>query len=87
MVFWETLLSLKPQAHSVVEAIILPSAAMDILPGVFKQELRSAGGEWSTHRKVIDFTAGRPFRMPWCQICLLCGLLGLQLGHRVRSYY
>lgn len=62
VIFYETVVSLKPQAHSYIEAVILPSAAMDLLPGVFKESLRSVGGEFSTHRKVIEFTPERPFR-------------------------
>ncbi|SPO25442.1 uncharacterized protein UTRI_03138_B [Ustilago trichophora] len=62
VVFFETVLSIKAQRHCVMEAVLVPKAAMDLLPGVFKESLRSAGGEWSTHRKVIDFSAGRPFR-------------------------
>ena len=62
VVFFETVLSIKAQLHSVLEAVLVPSAAMSLLPGVFKQSLRSAGSEWSTHAKVIEFTSARPFR-------------------------
>uniref|UniRef100_V5EKN6 Uncharacterized protein n=2 Tax=Kalmanozyma brasiliensis (strain GHG001) TaxID=1365824 RepID=V5EKN6_KALBG len=62
VVFYETVVSLKGQAHSVIEAVILPKPAMDLVPGVFKESLRSVGGEWSTHKKVIEFSSSRPFR-------------------------
>ncbi|ETS64741.1 hypothetical protein PaG_00696 [Moesziomyces aphidis] len=62
VVFFETLLSIKHQRHAVMEAVLLPSAAMDLLPGVFKQSLRQMGGEFSTNAKVIEFTPARSFR-------------------------
>lgn len=62
VIFYETITSLKTQLHSYIEAVLLPAAAMDFLPGVLKESLRSVGGEFSTHRKVIDFTVERPFR-------------------------
>lgn len=62
VVFFESVLSLKPQLHSIIEAVLLPATAMSLLPGVFKQSLCGVGGEFSTHAKVIDFTPARPFR-------------------------
>ena len=61
-VFFESVLSLRAQLHSVIEAVLLPADAMSLVPGVFKQSLRSVGGEFSTHAKVIEFSATRPFR-------------------------
>jgi hypothetical protein len=62
VVFYETLLSLKPQAHAVLEAVAVAEPVFAQLPGVFKQSLRMAGAEFSTHRKLIEFTPQRPFR-------------------------
>ncbi|SNX84418.1 uncharacterized protein MEPE_03127 [Melanopsichium pennsylvanicum] len=61
-VFFETLLNIKNQAHAVMEAVMVPKPAMDLLPGVFKESLRAQGSEWSTHGKVIQFSTDRPFR-------------------------
>ncbi|KAJ9479071.1 Cell cycle control protein [Pseudozyma hubeiensis] len=62
VVFYETLVSIKAQQHAVMEAILLKKEVMDRLPGVFKESLREVGGEWSTHRKVIEFSPEKPFR-------------------------
>ncbi|SJX62918.1 uncharacterized protein SRS1_13744 [Sporisorium reilianum f. sp. reilianum] len=62
VVFYETVASIRAQAHAVLEAVVLPRAAMDRVPGVFKQSLRELGMEFSTHAKVVEFSHERPFR-------------------------
>lgn len=62
VVFYETVASIKAQLHSVMEAVLLPKQAMDLVPGVFKQSLRGLGMEFSTHNKVIEFSSSKPFR-------------------------
>lgn len=62
VVFYETLTSIRTQQHAVMEAVMVPIEAMHRLPGVFKQSLGEVGSEWSTHRKVIEFSQQRAFR-------------------------
>lgn len=61
-VFWETVVSLRSQRHTVIEAMPLSRELLSTLPGQFKAELSSVEGEWSQHQKVIEFTPQRPFR-------------------------
>ena len=62
LIFYETLTSIQNQLHSVMEVVLLPHAAKDVVRGVFKQSLSQTGVEFSTHRKVIEFSTARPFR-------------------------
>ena len=55
MVFYETVLSLKAQKHTFIEAVPVPADVQQILPGVFKESLMMVEEEWSQNAKVIDF--------------------------------
>ncbi|KIY45639.1 hypothetical protein FISHEDRAFT_48891 [Fistulina hepatica ATCC 64428] len=57
VVFYETVISLKWQAHTVIECVPLPWEVFDIIPGYFKESILTAEAEWSTHKKLIDFSA------------------------------
>ncbi|CAO1616689.1 unnamed protein product [Parajaminaea phylloscopi] len=61
-VFYETVLSLRQQRHTCIEAVPLPRDLLETLPGHFQVELSSVEGEWSQNKKVIEFTPQKPFR-------------------------
>ncbi|PWN20237.1 hypothetical protein BCV69DRAFT_312843 [Microstroma glucosiphilum] len=62
VVFYETVVSLKQQRHTVIEALPLEKDLLSSLPGNFRQELMNVESDWSQHHKVISFTPDRPFR-------------------------
>lgn len=62
VVFYETVVSLKQQRHTIIEALPLSKDLLSVLPGNFRQELMSVESDWSQHHKVISFTPERPFR-------------------------
>ncbi|THU88150.1 hypothetical protein K435DRAFT_680387 [Dendrothele bispora CBS 962.96] len=57
VVFYETVISLKPQKHSFIECVPLPWDQFELLPGYFKESILSSEAEWSQHKKLIDFSA------------------------------
>ncbi|KZS90512.1 hypothetical protein SISNIDRAFT_430789 [Sistotremastrum niveocremeum HHB9708] len=57
VVFYETVLSLKWQRHTVIECVPVPWDEFELLPGYFKESILSSEAEWSTHKKLIDFSA------------------------------
>ncbi|KAH9080441.1 CwfJ C-terminus 1-domain-containing protein-like protein [Lactarius deliciosus] len=59
VVFYETVISLKWQTHSVIECVPVPWEQFDVLPGYFKESILMSEAEWSQHKKLIDF-ASRP---------------------------
>jgi len=59
VVFYETVISLKWQKHSVIECVPVPWEQFDVLPGYFKESILMSEAEWSQHKKLIDF-ASRP---------------------------
>ncbi|KIY71203.1 hypothetical protein CYLTODRAFT_390789 [Cylindrobasidium torrendii FP15055 ss-10] len=61
IIFYETITSLKKQRHTYIECVPLPWDVYDTMPGYFKESILTSEGEWSQHRKLIDF-AQRPFR-------------------------
>ncbi|KAI0300190.1 CwfJ C-terminus 1-domain-containing protein-like protein [Russula brevipes] len=56
VIFYETVLSLKWQKHSVIECVPVPWDQFDILPGYFKESILMSEAEWSQHKKLIDFS-------------------------------
>ncbi|KAJ8080393.1 Pre-mRNA-splicing factor cwf19 [Marasmius tenuissimus] len=57
VVFYETVISLKPQKHTCIECVPLPWNEFDTLPGYFKESILTSEAEWSQHKKLIDFSA------------------------------
>ncbi|KAF5362872.1 hypothetical protein D9758_007112 [Tetrapyrgos nigripes] len=57
VIFYETVISLKPQKHSFIECVPLPWDQFELLPGYFKESILSSEAEWSQHKKLIDFSA------------------------------
>lgn len=62
VLFFETVKSLKQQRHTFIEAMPIEQGLFGALPGYFKQSIMEAGDEWSQNKKLIAFTAERPFR-------------------------
>lgn len=61
-VFYETVISLRQQRHTCIEAVPLGRDLLATLPGHFQVELSSVEGEWSQNKKVIEFSPQKPFR-------------------------
>ncbi|KAI0075064.1 hypothetical protein K474DRAFT_1664650 [Panus rudis PR-1116 ss-1] len=61
VIFYETVISLKWQKHTVIECVPLPWGQFEELPGYFKESILMSESEWSQHKKLIDFSK-RPFR-------------------------
>ncbi|KAF9226324.1 hypothetical protein BS17DRAFT_794490 [Gyrodon lividus] len=57
VVFYETVISLKWQKHTCIEAVPLAWAQYDDIPQYFKESILSSEAEWSQHKKLIDFSA------------------------------
>lgn len=62
VVFFETVLSLRDQKHTFLEAVPLPAALATEVPAYFQQALSEVESEWADHRSVIAFSASRPFQ-------------------------
>ncbi|KAA1473876.1 hypothetical protein DENSPDRAFT_931257 [Dentipellis sp. KUC8613] len=62
VVFYETVLTLKWQKHSVIECVPVPWEQFDLLPGYFKESILMSESEWSQHKKLIDFSTRGGFR-------------------------
>ncbi|KAF9061187.1 CwfJ C-terminus 1-domain-containing protein-like protein [Rhodocollybia butyracea] len=58
-VFYETVTpgSMKGQRHSYIECVPVEWETWEELGGYFKESILSSGSEWSTHRKLIDFSS------------------------------
>ncbi|EMD39983.1 hypothetical protein CERSUDRAFT_103886 [Gelatoporia subvermispora B] len=57
VVFYETVISLKPQKHTYIECVPLPWEQFEVIPGYFKESILMSETEWSQHKKLIDFSA------------------------------
>ncbi|KAF5387505.1 hypothetical protein D9757_006530 [Collybiopsis confluens] len=59
VVFYETVTpgSMKGQRHSYIECVPVEWEIYDVLGGYFKESILSSGSEWSTNRKLIDFSS------------------------------
>ncbi|TFK20597.1 hypothetical protein FA15DRAFT_116939 [Coprinopsis marcescibilis] len=57
VIFYETVISLKRQQHTVIECMPLPWEFYDIIPQYFKESILASEAEWSQHKKLIDFAA------------------------------
>ncbi|KAE9405759.1 hypothetical protein BT96DRAFT_915963 [Gymnopus androsaceus JB14] len=58
VLFYETVTpsSMKGQRHTYVECVPVEWGVWEALGGYFKESILSSGSEWSTHRKLIDFS-------------------------------
>ncbi|EAU85946.1 complexed with Cdc5 protein Cwf19 [Coprinopsis cinerea okayama7 len=57
VIFYETVISLKRQHHTVIECVPLPWDIYDLIPQYFKESILASEAEWSQHKKLIDFSA------------------------------
>jgi hypothetical protein len=57
VVFYETVLNLKWQKHTVIECVPLPWNLFDDSPQYFKESILAADSEWTQHKKLIDFSS------------------------------
>ncbi|KAG6903266.1 hypothetical protein C0995_000161 [Termitomyces sp. Mi166 len=57
VVFYETVITLKWQKHTVIECVPLPWEQFELIPGYFKESILTSEAEWSQHKKLIDFSA------------------------------
>ncbi|KAL4251855.1 Cwf19-like protein [Abortiporus biennis] len=57
VVFYETVISLKWQNHTVIECVPLPWDKFEEIPGYFKESILMSEAEWSQHKKLIDFSS------------------------------
>ncbi|WFD33044.1 Pre-mRNA-splicing factor cwf19 [Malassezia sp. CBS 17886] len=62
MVFFETVVSLRQQKHTYIEAVPLPADVFQEIPAYFKTALSDVESEWSDHAKIIYFSPSRPFQ-------------------------
>nr|XP_019048938.1 cell cycle control protein cwf19 [Kwoniella bestiolae CBS 10118]OCF27868.1 cell cycle control protein cwf19 [Kwoniella bestiolae CBS 10118] len=56
VIFFETVLSFKYQKHTYIEAIPVPFETFQDLPAYFRESIMSSEGEWTQHKKIIDFS-------------------------------
>ncbi|KAJ9120826.1 hypothetical protein QFC22_002760 [Naganishia vaughanmartiniae] len=56
VIFFETVISLKHQKHSFIEAIPLPANQFADAPAYFRESILASESEWSQHKKLIDFS-------------------------------
>ncbi|KAF9516370.1 hypothetical protein BS47DRAFT_1376037 [Hydnum rufescens UP504] len=54
--FYETVINLKWQKHTVIECVPVPLADFDELPAYFRESILASEAEWSQHKKLIDFS-------------------------------
>ncbi|KZT28863.1 hypothetical protein NEOLEDRAFT_1129124 [Neolentinus lepideus HHB14362 ss-1] len=57
VIFYETVISFKQQRHTFVECVPLTWDRYDEIPGYFRESIMQSEVEWSTHKKLIDFSA------------------------------
>ncbi|SCV73940.1 BQ2448_6370 [Microbotryum intermedium] len=62
VVFFETIISLKHQKHSAIEALPVPFDLFDQLPIYFREAIFTSESEWSQNQKLVTFSPARPFR-------------------------
>ncbi|PWN52433.1 hypothetical protein IE53DRAFT_340599 [Violaceomyces palustris] len=63
VIFYETVVSLKHQKHTYIEAVPVPWDLYLDLPAYFKESILAVEEEWTQHKKLIDFsTNGKGFR-------------------------
>ncbi len=57
VLFYETVINIKHQKHTYIEAVPLPADLFADAPAYFREGILAAESEWSQHQKVIDFSA------------------------------
>ncbi|WFC99379.1 Pre-mRNA-splicing factor cwf19 [Malassezia yamatoensis] len=62
MVFFETVLSIRQQKHTYIEAVPIPNDVFAELPAYFKTALSEVESEWADHTQILYFSEQRPFQ-------------------------
>ena len=62
MVFFETVMSVRDQKHTYIEAVPIPNDVFAQVPAYFYSGLSEVESEWSDHKQVITFSEQRPFQ-------------------------
>lgn len=62
MVFFETVMSVRDQKHTYIEAVPIPNDIFPQMPAYFYSGLSEVESEWSDHKQVITFSEQRPFQ-------------------------
>ena len=62
MVFFETVMSVRDQKHTYIEAVPIPNDIFAQVPAYFYSGLSEVESEWSDHKQVITFSEQRPFQ-------------------------
>jgi len=55
-IFYETVINLKWQKHTVIDCVPVPMEHFDELPAYFRESILASEAEWSQHKKLIDFS-------------------------------
>ncbi|KAB5590566.1 Complexed with Cdc5 protein cwf19 [Ceratobasidium theobromae] len=56
VIFYETVMSLRQQRHTVIECVPVPREEFTELPAYFRESILASESEWSQHKKLIDFS-------------------------------
>ncbi|CAL1713333.1 unnamed protein product [Somion occarium] len=56
IIFYETVISFKWQKHTVIECVPVSWSKFEELPAYFRESILMTEGEWTQHRKLIDFS-------------------------------
>ncbi|ODN75216.1 hypothetical protein L202_06413 [Cryptococcus amylolentus CBS 6039] len=56
VIFFETITTFKQQKHSYIEALPVPARHFGNLPAYFRESILASEGEWTQHKKLIDFS-------------------------------
>ncbi|CAE6373246.1 unnamed protein product [Rhizoctonia solani] len=56
VVFYETVMSLRQQRHTIIECVPVPREQFTELPAYFRESILMSESEWSQHKKLIDFS-------------------------------
>lgn len=57
VLFFETVISLRHQKHSYIEAVPLPANQFADAPAYFRESILASESEWSQNKKLIDFSS------------------------------
>jgi hypothetical protein len=56
VLFFETVMSLRHQKHTFIEAVPMPADLFADAPAYFRESIMASESEWSQHKKLIDFS-------------------------------
>jgi len=56
VIFFETVLNIRHQRHTCIEAVPVPWIQYEEAPGYFMEGIMAAESEWGTNKRLIDFS-------------------------------